>query len=131
MQWNDALAGQIEAAAMRGVTRWIGLVDQRAVDLILSGAKTGRKYRRRGITHQASAPGEPPASDTGTLVRNRETQLIPERLAGRLKFMAAHAIMLELGTRNMAPRPFARRALRETEAEGAGYVTSEIAAVLR
>lgn len=120
----------IEMAAMRGVVRWIGIVDQRAVDLILNPPKSGKVYVRRGIAHQASAPGEAPASDTGTLVRNRETQLIPERLAGRLRFMAAHAAPLEHGTRNMEPRPFARRALNETNDEGQAAVASEISQVL-
>jgi hypothetical protein len=117
----------IRQAAMRGVAAWIGLVDDRAVN----PPKSGRVYIRRGVAHQASAPGEAPASDLGTLVSQRETQLIPERLAGRLRFMAGHALPLELGTRNMEPRPFARRALRETHAEGEAKVANEIAAVLR
>lgn len=31
---------------------------------------TGRVYTRRGVTHRASAPGEPPAPDTGNLLRS-------------------------------------------------------------
>lgn len=34
---------------------------------LLSLPGTGRIYRRRGITHVASAPGAPPAVDTGLL----------------------------------------------------------------
>ena len=33
---------------------------------LLEGGKSGRVYyKRRSVTHQASAPGESPASDTG------------------------------------------------------------------
>ena len=37
---------------------------------ILSGPKTGRIYKRGRKTHQASAPGEAPASDKGLLVNS-------------------------------------------------------------
>lgn len=132
LRWyGPELEAQIRAAAMRGVVSWIGLVENRAVRLILDPPKSGRVYIRRGVAHQASAPGEPPASDTGTLAKQREIDLIPERLAARLRFLAAHAGHLEHGTRNIEPRPFARRALAETYQEGEGRVASEIAAVLR
>lgn len=132
MQWHgEALAAEIGAAANRGVVRWVSRLEDHWVKLITSGPKTGRRYKRRGVVHQASAPGEAPASDTATLVRNRETVLIPERFAARLRLTAAHALPLELGTRTMAPRPHARRALRETEAAGQGDVMDEIRAVLR
>jgi hypothetical protein len=35
---------------------------------LITGPKTGRVYKRRGITHRASAPGQTPASDTGNLL---------------------------------------------------------------
>lgn len=41
-----------------------------AVRAILHGEKTGRVYTRGSVRHQASAPGEAPASDTGNLVAN-------------------------------------------------------------
>lgn len=39
-------------------------------ELMRDSPATGRVYRRRGVTHRASAPGEPPAPDQGTLVRS-------------------------------------------------------------
>lgn len=71
---------------------------------IQSGPKTGRTYRRRGVTHQASAPGETPASDTGVLVgsiyHERESEL-----AATVGSRLAYAMHLEHGTIHMAARP--------------------------
>lgn len=132
VKWNgDAQLGRLRAGAMLGVTEAINIVDRRAVSLILDTPKTGRVYKRRGATHQASAPGEPPASDTGTLLNRRHIDLFPERLAARLTFSAAHALPLELGTRHMEPRPFAVPALRQTEAEARGVVIDRIRDSLR
>ena len=41
-----------------------------AVKGITEGNKSGRTYTRGGKTHTASAAGEYPASDSGTLVNN-------------------------------------------------------------
>ena len=49
---------------------------ERAIKKKLTGARTGRIYRSRGRTHQASAPGEPPALVTGQL-RNSITHTMP------------------------------------------------------
>lgn len=130
--WNSAeLLARTRAGAMRGVVRWIGLVEARAVELIQSPPKSGRIYRRRGVTHQASAPGEAPASDHGTLVAGRKIDLFEAYLRARLTFTAKHAKFLEFGTRRMEPRPFARRALRETFDAGQACVREEIEAALR
>lgn len=116
LTWNAAaIEGRIRQGALQGVAEGIGIVEQRAVALIMNPPKTGRIYKRRGVEHQASAPGEAPASDTGTLVNARHTDLIPDQLAARLTFTARHALWLERGTRKMAPRPFAGRALMETK----------------
>jgi hypothetical protein len=64
-------------------------------------------------------------------VNARRIDLIPERLAARLTFTAAHAPHLQFGTRKMAPRPFADRALNETLEEGQAALRAEIAASLR
>lgn len=76
---------------------------------ILSGKKTGRLYQRRTVAHQASAPGEAPASDTGRLVNSISAYLVKGRsyavvTAGR--GVALYAAMLEFGTSKIAPRPF-------------------------
>jgi len=79
--------------------------------LIINGPKTGRIYTIRGARHQASAPGEPPASRTGRLaasgdfrVRNWQEMTVGET--------AEYADFLENGTRGrIAPRPHLIRAV--------------------
>lgn len=77
---------------------------------------TGRTYKRRGITHQASSPGQPPSSDTGNLLNSIHTVVnaaadTVEVRAGGGSSQVKYAAMLEFGTANMAERPFMRPAL--------------------
>lgn len=50
------------------------LVMSETVKGIQRGQKTGRTYKRRSVIHQASAPGEYPASDTGRLANSFSVQ---------------------------------------------------------
>jgi hypothetical protein len=71
-----------------------------------------RKGRAR-VPHTASAPGEPPASDTGRLLTSIHHEMSdgPEGIEGRVGSDVEYAVYLELGTRDMLPRPFLRPAL--------------------
>lgn len=112
MNWNgDAVMGRIRQAAMLGVVRGTEAVHQEAVRLIQAGPKSGRAYRRRGVLHQASAPGEPPASDTGNLAQMSGTRYEPNQLTGVVSFNARYAAALEFGSIRVEPRPFLRPAL--------------------
>ncbi len=146
LRWHgDALLARAREGAMRGVVEGIGIVERKAVSLILDTPKTGRVYTTRFFTvgtgpnrqvisygsrppHQASAPGEPPASDTGTLVNNRRIDLIPDRLAARLTFSSKYAVYLQFGTDRMEPRPWADRALNETRDEVRSAIVDNVRA---
>lgn len=128
---SPALIARVRGAALRGVVTAIGIVDSHAVVLITSPPKSGRIYRRRGVSHQASAPGEAPASDTGQLVNSRRIEIDAAALRGRLIFASRKAIYLERGTRNMAARPFARRALLEKKRAIRAAINGEIKAEFR
>jgi HK97 gp10 family phage protein len=82
---------------------------------LLSTPGQGRLYPRgRTVVHRASAPGQPPAVDTGRL-RASITHTLPERdergLRVRVGTDVEYARYLEFGTRRMAPRPFLRPAM--------------------
>ena len=81
---------------------------------IQQGPKTGRTYRRGGVVHQASAPGEAPASDTGTLLgsiyHERESDLAYV-VGTRIRY----APWLEYGSSRMAARPFFRPSLEQIQ----------------
>jgi HK97 gp10 family phage protein len=79
-----------------------------AKQLIQRGPKTGRTYGK----HTASAPGEPPASDTGNLVSSITVEEIND---GQVNVIcrAPYAAVLELGTDDgttIEERPFMRPA---------------------
>jgi HK97 gp10 family phage protein len=75
--------------------------------------KSGRIYRRGTVGHQASAPGETPAIDTGDLIGSITTaELGPMEHA--VTVGAEYAVHLEYGTRHMEARPFLRPALERS-----------------
>lgn len=104
----------IQLAAVRGLMNVRQPIEDSAKSRVLSGAKSGRIYRRRNPTrnHQASAPGQSPASDTGKLVKSIKAAVDPVQFTLTLG-AGEHARELEYGTYKMAPRPFLRRTLRE------------------
>lgn len=87
-----------------------------------------RPWGRRPTPHRASAPGRPPAVDTGALrasYGHNVTRLSPVLTELKLASGKDYAVYLEFGTSRMAPRPhmrplMARRAvwIREEVAEG-------------
>ncbi len=89
-----------------------------ARELIRDKNKNGRIYTRirngRRVRHQASAPGESPASFTGLLIKQTAFEVTGHRF---MKFgnRAPYAAFLELGTKNMAKRPVFIRAIKENE----------------
>ncbi len=95
-------------------------VEKAAKESILNGNKTGRTYTRRTVTHQASAPGEAPASDTGRLANSITTYI--NKISGLEALIIAgrgavkYAAMLEFGTRKIAPRPFMFPAFESSKA---------------
>jgi HK97 gp10 family phage protein len=74
---------------------------------------TGRKYRRGRKYHIASAPGRPPAVDTGRLRASitHEVHKEGDQIVGLVGTNVEYAPHLEFGTNKMAARPFLRPAL--------------------
>jgi hypothetical protein len=71
---------------------------------IQSGPKTGKIYTRGSVTHQASAPGQAPATDTGGLIGSIQHERDGFAKASVLSRLMT-SVYLELGTRHIAPRP--------------------------
>lgn len=82
------------------------------VKTIQRGAKTGRVYRKYNPSriHQASAPGQAPASDTGRLANSITFERVSD-LTASVGSVLAYATYLEYGTSRIAPRPFFRPAV--------------------
>jgi phage gpG-like protein len=93
---RKAIGGAVQATALE-VTSDIKARIQR-------GPASGRTYTRRGVSHTASAPGEAPATDTGTLASSINYKQVND-LTAEIESRLAYAPMLEFGTRAIAPRP--------------------------
>lgn len=131
--WDvDGTIDNVRSAAFRGVADAVEAIKNNAVNKILSGTKSGLIYRRRGVDHQASAPGEAPASDTGRLAQSARTELNPQEISGRVIFSTAYAAALEFGREDgsIAARSYARPALAEEREGFAEGVSAEIQAAL-
>jgi len=85
-------------------------IQARAQMAIMNPPKSGRIYRRGNVAHQASAPGEAPATDTGALVNSAYTKKLGDS-DYETGFTAEYAAALEFGTAKMAPRPYLRPAV--------------------
>ncbi len=99
---------QLEPRAKDIVGKLVGELET-IVKTSMQGSKSGQIYGG----HQASAPGEAPAIDTGQLFGAMEQSFEDGGMTGVLAFLTEYAIHLEFGTTKMEPRPFARPALEK------------------
>lgn len=128
--WNGRkLNAAMELALMRGLYIAGLRVKDSAQDSILQGQKSGRVYFRRSVTHQASAPGEPPASDIGKLVQSFDVIPYPTIHTVIISNDAKYAAALEYGTQHIEPRPYMRPALARNLGAINALIAREIAAV--
>lgn len=104
---DDAIEGAVSMAALR--------VDGEVKKAIQRGARTGRVYQKYQPRreHRASAPGEAPATDTGTLVSSIYMQRI-SRTEATVGTPLAYAEWLEYGTQHIEPRPAWEPAIEST-----------------
>lgn len=87
-----------------------------------SGARSGRIYRRGRagayIYHQASAPGEPPKTDTGNLANHTYAEKVGF-LESRVVSDAIYSRALEEGSakNHLEPRPFMALTVEESKVQ--------------
>lgn len=110
----QALLAQLQAVGKAGdevvleaITDIVTDTHAMAIAGIEGGPKSGRTYTRGGVTHQASAPGQYPASDSGRLVGSIRMEM-PQvgNVTGRVGTAVAYGPMQEFGTSRMAARPW-------------------------
>lgn len=80
-------------------------IEGTAREQIQTGKRSGRLYRKKsGRIHQASAPGEFPASDTGQLANSILSEAVSNgALVGSV---VRHGLYMEEGTSRVAKRPW-------------------------
>ena len=106
-----AAKAAVAQEADRMVLRLANLHRNKALERIMRGQKSGRVYGN----HQASAPGEAPASDTGALVRSLRVDHSPGTLKASVVVASNYGAGLEFGTRRIAPRPYMRPAAEDVK----------------
>jgi hypothetical protein len=106
-----------EGAVRKVVTATTMQVAADVKQSIQRGPKTGRVYSRgRGRFHQASAPGEAPASDSGTLASRVFHETHDSGISGTVFSDVDYAGKLEAGNERIAPRPYFGPALDKNAA---------------
>ena len=101
------------------ITRGTMMVQNTAKESITKGG-TGRTYQKYNPrrTHTASAPNQPPASDTGFLVANITMNVRKKSngvVIGQVISSAPYSEALEFGTTTMTERPFMQPALQKNK----------------
>jgi hypothetical protein len=110
----QALLKQLQAVGLASETATMEVITDIVIDThalavagIQGGPKTGRVYTRRGVSHQASAPGQYPASDRGILAGGVRMVMPTEAsMTGQVGTNVAYGPHLEFGTSKIAPRPW-------------------------
>jgi HK97 gp10 family phage protein len=90
-------------------------LDAYAKQKIQGGGRGGKVYRRRTVTHQASAPGEFPKTDTGQLVSSLFFRIGADKLSAFFGTKLAYGRYLEFGTSRMRARPWLRPTYKANE----------------
>ena len=119
----------ISHAVFKGVAD----VEKEAKMSIQRGGKSGIVYQRYSPkrTHRSSAPGEPPASDTGFLVNSIKRKMDMDKLGGEIRSRAAYSKYLEYGTSKMMPRPYMFPALEKHRGKIKTRINRAVAAANR
>lgn len=89
IDWNGPAVEEELDKVLRSRLRKIWRFMERFIQNEFRKAKTGRIYKRGGVIHQASAPGEAPAIDEG---RYRQS------LKGNVRKVGTHSFELVAGT---------------------------------
>lgn len=151
------LPARVDEALMQGCHATAMVARNEAVNLVRKGPKTGRIYewvgtskddprrdrliqapqghrfwaRKRPTPHRASAPGQPPATDTGALVGSILAEGTEDRRGFRLVAGRVIAVWLEFGTRFMRPRPFIRPAGESAARQGLTIIKAYVDRAIR
>lgn len=122
---------RVAAGVLNGLQALSLLMQNTARREIQTGSKTGRVYTRRSVRHQASAPGEYPATDTGFLVSSVIGEVLRDTFEAVLSSGVIYAKWLEFGTKKMAPRPFLVPTLHAVSGRAASVIARYVREELR
>lgn len=109
----QSVEGEGKKALAKAVNVGLLLIETNCKKKVQSHSSNGRAYTKGGVTHTASAGGNPPNTDTGYLVSQMHVELETDGLTGHFVSGAGYSSHLEYGTVNMQARPFVYPAFAE------------------
>lgn len=119
---NKAAALLVQKDARTNIQKGIRTIRYRANGLPL-------RYKRRGVIHYPSSPGEYPKSDTGRLVSSIE--VVIDGLTAYVGSNLNYATFLENGTTNMEARPWLFRTYENNLSKIEGFYDDAIREAMR
>lgn len=141
LAWLEQEVRRAVEMTLKGAAQLVANDAKRAV---ARGPKTGRIYTTRFLTnrqtgrifptesrvpHQASAPGEAPATDTGKLLSSIVSDA--QGLKAWVEARSAYAVHLEHGTRHMAARPFMLPAIEANRARVGDLIRAAVSSAMQ
>jgi HK97 gp10 family phage protein len=118
----SALEAEVRQAVEEALKAGVQMIANDAKRSVARGPKTGNIYTHyfrtgpnggvfpveKRVPHQASAPGEAPATDTGRLLNSivADAEFVGNEITGYVRADVEYARFLEYGTRKILPRPF-------------------------
>lgn len=112
---------QIESEIGKGIAQSCALI-QREAQESMRNTKVNEAVsyytHNKNIAHHPSLPDNPPAIDTGTLLRSVTYEVDEEKLEGRVGSVLTdppYGAYLELGTSKMQPRPWLKPATEKSK----------------
>lgn len=103
---NRAYIADLKKQTYKEIMLIVLAMDASTKDKLTSGGRTGRTYKRRTVTHVASAPGEFPASDRGDMVNNLYIKGDKVHYEVRYGNTMLHAKHLEYKPASLGGRPW-------------------------
>jgi HK97 gp10 family phage protein len=105
-----AKLGEVENVVQITVAQevYLGAEDIRrhAITSIQAKESTGETYKRGNIKHVASAPNNPPNTDTGRLVQSIGVNFEQSKMEAIVGTNLKYGRFLEVGTKKISPRPW-------------------------
>lgn len=125
VEYHRVATGKFRSAARNRILEYANAY-QVSWRRVLTGPRSGRIYRHKGRSYQASAPGEPPAERSGALRNGGVVSFSYSETPGGWRYAFTHAVsgpaevyapLLRSGTSRMAPRPFEQPILDDAAPE--------------
>lgn len=113
IRWIEKQKLEVKQASLKGVVEASEIFRTQLIKEIQKGGRTGRLYKRGNVEHRASAEGEYPKSNTGTLAGSISTKIVEKDLQAYVGTNIKYGRFLEYKPPSQGGRPWLGRKLNE------------------